>query len=115
MSGALTPVLSGAASGHAMRALAQAKGVSIGEAIRLRTLESLGAHKPQRENLPAKTWMGIPEKTRLLLVMIGSSASGEPQRLCKQPWDSFSSADQFTIASAARELLRDLRDVSSLF
>ncbi|MDN3921495.1 hypothetical protein [Roseateles violae] len=116
MSGALNPTLSGAATGHAMRAKAGAMGVSIGEAVRDNFLKSMGEHRPpKRESLPARTWAGIPESTRLLIVMVACEAPGEPQRLCRQPWDSFSATDQCRMASSARALRRDLRDVSSLF
>jgi hypothetical protein len=66
-------------------------------------------------SLPARTWATIPERTRLTLVMIASAQQGEPQRICRQPWESFSEADQLGMAAAARELRRDLDSAASLF
>ncbi|MCV2361646.1 hypothetical protein LNV08_21995 [Paucibacter sp. TC2R-5] len=65
--------------------------------------------------MPAKTWAAIPERTRLTLVMIAASQPGEPVRLARQPWASFSEADQCAMAAAARVLLKDLRNAASLF
>jgi hypothetical protein len=115
MSGPLSPAVAGAAHGYALRAEATARGVPIGHIVRERTLKSLEAHKPERDSLPGRTWRNIPEKSRLLIVMIGCTAQGEPQRLCRQPWASFSEDDQLRMAASARELARDLRDVASLF
>jgi hypothetical protein len=115
MSGPQSQALAGAALGHALRAEATNRGYVIGQVVRERLLESLGKHKPEKKNLPAMTWKAIPEKTRLLIVMIGTKTAGEPQRLCRQPWESFSAEDRARMAASARELARDLRDVSSLF
>lgn len=69
----------------------------------------------EAQSLPARTWAAIPERTRLVLVMIASTQAGEAQRLCRQPWASFSEADQAAMAAAARELSRDLSGCASLF
>lgn len=69
----------------------------------------------EAQSLPAKTWAAIPERTRYTLVMLAAKQSGDPMRICRQPWGSFSPEDQGAMAGVARDLLADLRYAASLF
>lgn len=119
MSGSLNTATAEAALTLALQAEARAKGISVREVAvarsRARVLEHSKAKDPTGAGLPARSWAAIPERTRLVLVMLACTASGEAQRLCRQPWGSFSPSDQDAMAAAARTLKRDLVDAASLF
>lgn len=117
MSGPLPRAVAEAANAIALRAEATHRGVSIGKVVIDRARATLDANvKAERGvGLPGRVWGAIPERTRLVLVMLGCEASGEAQRLCRQPWESFSADDQGRMAAAARTLSRDLSASSALY
>lgn len=101
MSGPLSPAVSNAAARMAAMAKCRA---------------AISAWAPSKtESLPAKTWAAIPERTRLTLVMIAASQPGDPARICRQPWMSFTEEDRGAMAAVARQLVRDLSSAASLF
>jgi hypothetical protein len=69
----------------------------------------LAAVRPTvREAAVTTLWRELPESTRRILVYLAVNQSGDPDRIAKQPWDSFSRIDQEGLASTARALIVDL-------
>ena len=77
----------------------------------------LAGHKRNSESQsqPGKTWAAIDIRTRAVIVMLSSEQPGDPRAIARQPWGSYTDADQCRMAATARELLRELRDVASLY
>jgi len=117
MSGPIPRAVAEAATGHALRAEATHRGVSIGQIVLDRARARLSANVKAEKGvgMPGRVWAAIPERTRLVIVMLACEAAGEAQRLCRQPWASFSPDDQGRMAAAARTLSRDLSASASLF
>ena len=112
MSGPMTPALANAAMGHALRAKAEAAGLTVGRFVQreaLKKLETREGESGRLENLPSRTWRAMGLRTRTVLVMLASSdCAGDPRTYAAQPWGSLSVGDQCAIAACARELGRDL-------
>lgn len=116
MSGQLTPAMAGAAGGHALRAQADAAGVSIGRLIGARVRASIeGRQGREPDSLPGRTWRAMSVPARTVVVMLAASTSGDPREAARQPWESFSDADRASMAACARDLSRELRDSACLF
>lgn len=118
MSGPMSPAVAEAAKTHALQAEAAAAGLLVRELVVQRAKAAIAErskHAVTGSSLPARTWAAIPLPTRQLLVVLASDQAGEPERISRQPWDSFSTADQCRLGAAARSLSRDLRFASSLF
>lgn len=116
MSGQLSPAMAQAAGAHALRAQADAAGVSIGRLVAARFRAGLEARKGREpDSLPGRTWRAMSERTRVVLVMLAASTDGNPQDVARQPWESFSDGDKASMAACARELGGNLRDAACLF
>ncbi len=104
----------GAAAGAALRADADARGVSIGRALIARYMVG---QRPATEpdSLPGRTWRAMSVPARTVVVMLAASTSGDPREAARQPWESFSDADRASMAACARDLSRELRDAACLF
>jgi hypothetical protein len=59
-------------------------------------------------------WSGMDMTVRLVLVMIASGQVGDPHRIARQPWDSFSPADQLAMGSAARLIVSSLSSFAAV-
>ncbi len=53
-------------------------------------------------------WDRMDMSVRIVLVMLGCAQEGKPDRIAKQPWASFSLADQASMASSARIVYSEL-------
>jgi hypothetical protein len=51
---------------------------------------------------------------RIVLVMLGCGQAGDVTRIAKQPWESFSAADQTAMASTARLIRTSLADFAAV-
>lgn len=116
MSGQMPKGLAAAAGAIALRAEADAKGVSIGRLVAARTRATLEARKGREaDSLPGRTWREMPIKVRTVVVMLACAADGDPRHLAAQPWASFAGSDQCAMSACARDLARGLSNAASLF
>ena len=85
---------------------------------------AIGAHlrhvfdklpRVESESLPARTWRTMDESARLALVMLACSAPGDPARLVRQGWESFSHTDRLAMGSTARILAAGLAGAGCLW
>lgn len=119
MSGAMSQAVADAARTLALEAEARATGRSVREVAiaqaRARALANSKAKDPTGAGLPARTWAGMDQRTRIVLVMLGTANDGDPRRLAMQPWGSFSDAERDSMGAVARTLRRELQSASCLF
>lgn len=116
MSGPLPAVVARAASGHALRAEADAKGVTVGRLVAARFRAGLEAGKGREpDSLPGRTWRAMSLATRTVVVMLAASTQGDPREAARQPWESFTDSDRASMAACARELGRELSGAACLF
>lgn len=113
MSGHMPPALQATTTAIALRAEADARGISIPRLIAQRTREALKAR--ERDSLPGQTWRAIDIRTRKVLVMLAATAPGDANDLARQPWESFTDNDRASMASCARELSRELKGAACLW
>ena len=107
---------SGAITGAALRAEADAASVSIGEVVRRTVRTRIEAReRPGWDSLPGRTWRAIEPAVRGVLVMLAADQQGDPHELARQPWEAFSPQDQAAIASCARSFARELKHAAALF
>lgn len=107
---------SGAIRGAALRAAADAAGVPIHHQVRTVAMQLIQAgQRAESDSLPGRTWRAIAIEARVVVVMLAATAPGDARELARQPWDSFSAADQASMAACARLLARELRQAGSLF
>jgi hypothetical protein len=67
-----------------------------------------------REAALPRLWRELPQSTRTVLVMLACGQRGDPYRIAKQPWDSFSRVDQESIASTCRQVVVDLSQLAAV-
>lgn len=119
MSGPMTPALAEAARVHALRAQAEAEGISVGRLIARNARAKLAARvegdAKAAESLPGRTWRTMSLRTRAVLVMLASDHAGDARTYAARAWEALTPADQVSIAACAREIGRDLRRASCLF
>lgn len=113
MSGHMPPALQATTTAIALRAEADARGISIPRLIAQRTREALKAR--ERDSLPGQTWRAINLAVRTTIVMLACTQPGEPRELARQPWESFSDSDRASMAACARELFRELKGAACLW
>lgn len=83
-------------------------------AAQVRALRERSAALKARESDAAATWRDMPIQTRVVLVMLASTATGDARTLAGQSWDQFTPGDQCAIGACARELLRGLAGAGKL-
>lgn len=116
MSGTMSPELARAASHIAFMAEVKASGMSPGRFIARRFREQIDKRpRHEGESLPGRTWRGMHESVRTIVVMLACEQQGDPARLARQPWESFAPADQSAMAATARMLSGELRHAGSLW
>lgn len=93
---------------------AKAEGVSPAVVVRRLLRQSLAMGK-KTEDEGGRIWRMIPEPTRVILVMMAGNSANDPADDARRPWGSLSEADRVSIASFARQLREDLREVGNLF
>ncbi len=104
MSGQMSQALAAAAGGIALRAEAEAKGVTIGRLIAAKTRASLEAHKgAEPDSLPGRVWRGMPQQARWLCCTMASKCD-DADRASRMPWESFSDAERASMAAFARQM-----------
>lgn len=113
MSGRMPPALQATTTAIALRAEADARGISIPRLIAQRTREAL--KERERDSLPGQTWRAIGLHVRTTLVMLASTRQGDARELARQPWESFSDDDRASMAACARELQRELKGAACLW
>lgn len=115
----MNPALANAARAHALRAQADAEGVSIGSLIARNARANLAKRTEDEarkaESLPGRTWRTMDLRTRSVLVMLAASFEGDARAYAARAWEALTPADQVSIAACARTLGRDLRRASCLF
>lgn len=67
-----------------------------------------------REAALPRLWRELPQSTRTILVMLACGQQGDPYRIAKQPWESFSRVDQEAIASTSRAVVADLSKLAAV-
>lgn len=76
--------------------------------------ERLAAVRGAARKVAPDFWQQMDMTVRIVLVMIASGQTGAPERLARQPWDSFSPADQLAMASAARLIVSSLQPFAAV-
>lgn len=116
MSGPMPDDVRDAATALALKAEADARGMSVGRVIAQRLREGITKRtRPEADSLPARVWRDMHLSSRTVLVMLCCDAKGDPRQLAMQSWDAFGDADKGAMAACARSLASDLRSAASLW
>lgn len=115
MSGTMSPTLASAASAYAIHAQAAARCLPVGHLIAERARAVSAAKQGAKtETLAGQTWREMPLRVRTVLVMLESTAEGDPRSIAMQPWGSFTEGDQCAMGACARALAQGLANAAYL-
>ena len=87
-------------------------GVTRAEAVGAARLAEIRA-EARAAALP-RLWQELDMSMRIVLVMLGCGQAGKAEVIAKQPWGSFSAADQLAMASSARLVRECLSDIAAV-
>lgn len=84
----------------------------------LQALQAVKAEAARRAALrgegAAAIWARIPERTRTVLVMLGTDKVGDPRKMARLRWSDLSDSDRNSIGATARALVRELAGVEAM-